>query len=198
MIEPFASYTKLALIKPQELVDKLLISDFINSDDPFVVAQYHLCLSDAYYNVFYPQESLQQVKSTLTLVSEENQPWLYHRAQISHAMALELAGRPEEGLDDTYGHIGGEEFLFILNHSSLDDAYRVVENLRLRLIDIAPILGNKNFTLTISRGLVEHHQDDHLEDIMLLVDTALHKAKHNGRNQIVICDRLSTPIPLYS
>ncbi|WP_340676575.1 diguanylate cyclase [Paraglaciecola sp.] len=90
---------------------------------------------------------------------------------------------------DVVGRIGGEEFLLILSRTTLDDAYKVLDSLRLKMRGLSKTAGIPKAKVTISIGVVEYKQDDSIENFILLADTALYRAKNNGRDQVVVCDR---------
>ncbi|KXI27067.1 hypothetical protein AX660_01365 [Paraglaciecola hydrolytica] len=90
---------------------------------------------------------------------------------------------------DVVGRIGGEEFLLILSHTASDDAYKVLDNLRLKMVGLSQLAEIPQAEVTISIGIAEYQQDDSLEDFMLLADTALYRAKNNGRDQVVVANR---------
>ncbi len=92
---------------------------------------------------------------------------------------------------------GGEEFIILLPNFELEKALKVAERLR-RKIERDKIieLENKNFSnITVSVG-VSHLKKEHLSefpladfaisDLIKKADSALYKAKQNGRNQVCI------------
>ena len=90
---------------------------------------------------------------------------------------------------DVVGRIGGEEFLLILNHTRAEAAYKVLNQLRLKTASLSDRIGKPQLNITVSMGVVEYQPNDSLEDLILLADTALYRAKNNGRDQVVVCDR---------
>lgn len=82
---------------------------------------------------------------------------------------------------DTFCRIGGEEFMIILPHTSVNEAQSLaqklcdgVENHRV----ITPI--------TMSFGVVQYEKNDSEESLLKRVDDALYKAKESGRNCVVV------------
>lgn len=90
---------------------------------------------------------------------------------------------------DIVGRIGGEEFLLVLTHTSLNNAYNILEKLRCKVAELGKNKEKFETPITISGGVAECQSNDNVESLILLADNALYKAKDNGRNQIVICDR---------
>lgn len=96
--EPFSDYAKLVITDPQSTLDQLLASPLADSQDDITLVQYHLLLSQCYYNLTYPQKSLEHAQLAVQHVSAQQQPWLYHNTQLTLANALEIVGRPAESL----------------------------------------------------------------------------------------------------
>ncbi len=101
----------------------------------------------------------------------------------------ELASIISPGLRpyDTFGRYGGEEFLMIIDGVDADMLAKIAERTR---AEVEAKLG-KNAGLsdpvTISLGgtLVEPEDQD-IDDIIRRADEALYKAKHQGRNRVVL------------
>jgi len=92
---------------------------------------------------------------------------------------------------DQIGRIGGEEFLLVLHHTGAADAQTLLEKLLKKVTDIGPLLGITTTPVTFTAGVVSYHHDDSMEDLLQLADVALYRGKKNGRNQIVMCDRIA-------
>lgn len=97
--EPFAGYAKTLINQPQEIVGTLINSKPTKNQSDIVHAQHHLILARAYYNLAYPQKSLDHAQSALSYVSEKQQAWLYHNCKIAESDALELIGNPMQAMD---------------------------------------------------------------------------------------------------
>jgi diguanylate cyclase (GGDEF)-like protein len=78
----------------QQLEDKPPASDW----DATLFAQYYISLSRVYYALSYPKKALQYARLSLEHIQSQSQPWLFHTARLSEALALELSGKPSEGL----------------------------------------------------------------------------------------------------
>jgi diguanylate cyclase (GGDEF)-like protein len=82
---------------------------------------------------------------------------------------------------DWVGRYGGEEFLLILPGSNLSSARIRAEHLRLA-VQVAHILsGNEAIKVTASFGVASGYPSDY-ESLLRTADTALYRAKDNGRN----------------
>lgn len=93
---------------------------------------------------------------------------------------------------DVIGRVGGEEFLLILNHTASGDAFKVLDNLRSSMSELSKLAGIPEAKVTLSIGIAQYEQNDSLENLMLLADTALYQAKNSGRDRVVVCQRNST------
>ncbi len=85
--------------------------------------------------------------------------------------------------EDIFGRWGGEEFLIILRHASLENSYKKAQQLReaveeISREDIPPF--------TASFGVTQIIPGDSPESLLKRVDIALYKAKSEGRNRVVL------------
>ena len=82
---------------------------------------------------------------------------------------------------DVFSRIGGEEFMIILPYATRDDAQKISEKFRLAVESFKKIV-----PITMSFGVVEYVKGEDIEHVFQRVDGALYKAKHSGRNRVVI------------
>ncbi|MHB8099837.1 MAG: sensor domain-containing diguanylate cyclase [Sulfuricurvum sp.] len=83
---------------------------------------------------------------------------------------------------DSVGRWGGEEFLIVLPHIHLDEALSVAEKIRKSIDDhIFTLVGHK----TASFGVSQFISDDSVCSFFERADSALYRAKENGRNNVV-------------
>jgi diguanylate cyclase (GGDEF)-like protein len=94
---------------------------------------------------------------------------------------------------DIIGRVGGDEFLILLSHTDAKSAFQVMDNLRLKMADLTTEINMPKLSLTISVGLCECQKDDTSETLSQFADIALYRAKNNGRDQVVVCDRRDEP-----
>jgi len=96
-----------------------------------------------------------------------------------------LLSRGIRGFDEAF-RMGGEEFLVCLKEVEMGDAYRVVERLRVDLMNsLIPLGDGRELRVTASFGLVQIDLDVSLDEWLIRVDKALYEAKHRGRNRVV-------------
>lgn len=89
---------------------------------------------------------------------------------------------------DWVGRYGGEEFLIILPGCEMDSALERAEQLRLAVQSARIPYDKATLQVTASFGVVSNELFDYgneIETVIQTVDTALYRAKSNGRNCIV-------------
>lgn len=84
---------------------------------------------------------------------------------------------------DVFGRFGGEEFMLIAVNTNEQEAFVLAEKIR-EAVEAHNFeeVGRK----TISIGVCEFIADDTLENLIKKADSALYKAKQNGRNQVSV------------
>jgi len=88
---------------------------------------------------------------------------------------------------DVFARIGGEEFAVLLPDTNLDGAACLAERLRKTIANRKLSLNSGEFNCTISVGVATlKSTDTSIEDCLLRADSALYRAKHNGRNRVEI------------
>ena len=112
-----------------------------------------------------------------------------HQAGDRVLIALTEALSTELRDSDLLARWGGEEFLVVVRHTSLEDASRLAERLRTvaqeQVIDgVGPV--------TVSAGVAELLGDESLDDWLARADQALYAGKASGRNCVVVAE---APVP---
>ncbi|MGJ8679316.1 GGDEF domain-containing protein [Paraglaciecola sp.] len=92
------------------------------------------------------------------------------------------------GKTDIIGRIGGEEFLLVMPNVNCQNAKIELENLRLKIANLADNINLPETKVTISVGVSSSLATDTLEDLIQRADSALYQAKETGRNRVVVCD----------
>ena len=88
---------------------------------------------------------------------------------------------------DIIGRIGGEEFLVITPGTSIEDAVTLAERLREEVGSVPVTDRNVNVDVTVSAGIASLIEgEDSIETLLRRADTALYKAKREGRNRVAI------------
>lgn len=86
---------------------------------------------------------------------------------------------------DRLGRYGGEEFLLVMPDTTIDQAVRTLDRLRLIIAGLDWAAISENMLLTMSAGVCAVRQDASAGDILARADGALYRAKDAGRNRVV-------------
>lgn len=90
--------------------------------------------------------------------------------------------------DDVSCRFGGEEFVVLVSHAGIEEAYLVAERIRHAVEASASPIGQP---LTVSQGIAHYPSHSELaEELLHLADEAMYQAKRAGRNQTVIAGAL--------
>lgn len=81
---------------------------------------------------------------------------------------------------------GGEEFILVAVDMSLEDGYRLVEEIRTRVGTYPFFFHGVSFQVTITCGLSKYYLEDSIERNITHVDKALYEGKEKGKNRTVI------------
>ncbi|MBR4126994.1 MAG: diguanylate cyclase [Alphaproteobacteria bacterium] len=88
---------------------------------------------------------------------------------------------------DIVARFGGEEFVILLPESTIENAFRVAERLRIKISKL--VVKNEqdeDVQFTVSIGLVSSTVTDDIPEMLKMADESLYVAKENGRNQVVV------------
>ncbi|WP_283196228.1 sensor domain-containing diguanylate cyclase [Rhizobium sp. AN80A] len=87
---------------------------------------------------------------------------------------------------DSFGRIGGEEFMLILPDTTLAQGELIIERILTTVRGARPILNAPGFSYTCSAGLAELHPGDTARELYARADEALYHAKQGGRDRLRI------------
>jgi diguanylate cyclase (GGDEF)-like protein len=87
---------------------------------------------------------------------------------------------------DIIGRYGGEEFGIILLNTSLEDAARIMNEIRENFSRVLHQVDDKEFGVTFSCGISGYPRCADAAEINVCADKALYEAKETGRNRVVI------------
>lgn len=88
---------------------------------------------------------------------------------------------------DIFGRYGGDEFVILLPETDTFMACEVADRMRREVEEMALHLDQSEIKVTVSLGVSRAVKDTHsLAGLLERADTALYKAKHNGRNRIEV------------
>ena len=85
---------------------------------------------------------------------------------------------------DLVARYGGEEFVLLLPETSLKDAAALAERMRTTISGL--IIPPLDYPVTASFGVAMRHPNETAESLLKRADSALYRAKHKGRNQVVL------------
>jgi diguanylate cyclase (GGDEF)-like protein len=86
--------------------------------------------------------------------------------------------------DDTAARYGGEEFLLLLPNTSIEEAKRALDRLRVTLAGEIAATGSVPFTA--SWGLTTNNAGTTFDEMVVAADEALYAAKRAGRNRVIV------------
>lgn len=94
---------------------------------------------------------------------------------------------------DIVGRWGGEEFLLIIDHPSIEVAISVTERVRLNIENLNMAYNGVIIPTTITGGLVfisKENLHESIPSILAKADSALYKGKNNGKNKVVLYNHI--------
>jgi len=86
-------------------------------------------------------------------------------------------------VEDIAARWGGEEFIVLLPHTSIEAAFSMAERIRCGFEKLSS--GCDSITLSASFGVGQIVDSDDADALIRRVDDALYAAKHQGRNQVI-------------
>jgi diguanylate cyclase (GGDEF)-like protein len=93
---------------------------------------------------------------------------------------------------DVIGRYGGEEFAIILPNTDSLAATQVIEELRAGFAQVRQQGDGVEFRTTFSAGIATYPRYADAAQLNNTADKALYRAKHNGRNRVVLAGRRNT------
>lgn len=87
---------------------------------------------------------------------------------------------------DLFARYGGEEFLIVAPNCSLAETAQLADRVLRRVRATAITIGNETLTLTASAGVSTGRAPLNPEEVIAHADSALYRAKANGRNRVEI------------
>ncbi|MBR7801283.1 diguanylate cyclase [Undibacterium fentianense] len=90
---------------------------------------------------------------------------------------------------DVVGRYGGEEFIVIFPNTTADVARMVLDKIRMMFATIHHMAEQGEFCVGFSAGIADSRQSTNPDDLLTIADAALYRAKHSGKNQIILGDQ---------
>ncbi|GAB1260540.1 sensor domain-containing diguanylate cyclase [Aurantivibrio plasticivorans] len=90
--------------------------------------------------------------------------------------------------NDMVARYGGEEFALVLPETDEPGAHHLAERIRKAIENISVVHEGKSIKMTASIGVSTHQpsSEESTHKLIQLADTALYRAKENGRNQVAL------------
>jgi two-component system cell cycle response regulator len=86
---------------------------------------------------------------------------------------------------------GGEEILAVLTNSSAERALIPIERIRIKIADYPFTFDGQEVKVTISAGISSTQEElSTAENLTKIADEALYKAKHSGKNKVVLAEKV--------
>lgn len=89
------------------------------------------------------------------------------------------------GYEAIFGRIGGEEFCLTFKNKSLDETALIAERIRKKCETSTLHLEGQTIQFTISLGLSDRKNYQHIDEILQHADELLYNAKKTGRNRMI-------------
>lgn len=87
---------------------------------------------------------------------------------------------------DRVYRFGGEEFVVMLNRTDLEGAQLVANRFLALCRQNKPVFHNEQIGVSLSIGLTQTHENDNMDELLHRADSALYRAKKNGKNRLEI------------
>lgn len=156
---------------------------------------------DALTGVSSRTSLLRELRLAIGRAAKTGQPLVVVMADLDHFKAIndqhghlvgdrvlkDVAARIKSALRefDLVGRYGGEEFVVLLENTSLHTANQVAERIRRRIAAGPVHLGSANVDVTVSQGLALCRQNDDVPSLLKRADQAMYRAKSAGRDCVV-------------
>lgn len=86
---------------------------------------------------------------------------------------------------DIVARYGGEEFMIAMPDTIEEDGYVAADRIRALIAGTPIYVDGEALTITLSAGVAEAKAGEQMRDVQKRADTALYRAKHAGRNQVM-------------
>jgi len=106
---------------------------------------------------------------------------------VGDRVLAEVAARIKSALRefDLVGRYGGEEFVILLENTSLHTAHQIAERIRQHIGSQPVHISGQKIEITISQGLAMWVEGDDSQSLLKRADRAMYAAKEAGRNCVV-------------
>lgn len=172
----------------QELLVKNIIMDTLSKIDALTELYNHKTFHE-YLEKLIEQNELNDLSLQLAILDIDNFKKINdtYGHWVGDIILMRVAAIIKETVtpNDFVARYGGEEFAVIFTEKSLDEAYRLAEQIRQKLyVTLHPELDSK--ATTISIGLQEYIKGKGKEELFKGADASLYEAKRTGKNKTLV------------
>jgi len=111
--------------------------------------------------------------------------------KVLRILAKEISTRVRQ--TDFVARYGGEEFVVLLNNIALEDAEKLMNNVRQKIEKCPFHFKEKQVQIIMSFGIAEFGRNDMPETAFERADKALYRAKQSGRNRVCVAQTRDVP-----
>ena len=86
---------------------------------------------------------------------------------------------------DIVSRYGGEEFMIAMPDTREEDGYVAADRIRALIAGTPIYVDGEALSITLSAGVAEAKAGEQMREVQKRADTALYRAKHAGRNQVI-------------
>lgn len=87
--------------------------------------------------------------------------------------------------DDHVCRWGGEEFVFLMDKSDIEEAVKIAEKIRSDVASNILKIYGKNIAYTVTIGVTEYMQDEDVDKTIIRADERMYQGKRSGKNRVV-------------
>jgi diguanylate cyclase (GGDEF)-like protein/PAS domain S-box-containing protein len=137
---------------------------------------------------FHKLEQLVTEKIPFSLLMFDIDYFKHINDQYGHLVGDDVLRRISHFIFEEMGYInqtyryGGEEFFILLPHKNIKEAKAISQQIHQ---GIQHIIFPEVNQVTVSMGVVEHHVNETIDDIVKRVDDYMYQAKRTGRNKVI-------------
>jgi diguanylate cyclase len=95
--------------------------------------------------------------------------------------------------EEMVSRVGGEEFIVVLPHHSIEQAISRAEALQAIVRNEAFVIGDHAIKFTVSMGIAQKFESEDVSDWLKRADTALYNSKNSGRNKYTLAGTSPKP-----
>ncbi|MGB9808229.1 MAG: GGDEF domain-containing protein [Thermosulfidibacteraceae bacterium] len=131
-------------------------------------------------------------KLTVSLIDFDDFKWINDNFghTVGDKVLVHVVNIIKEGLrsTDVVGRYGGDEFVIVMPETSLQDARKAIERIRLEINSKKFKIKDSYIKVSVSIGMCEAKPEDDEESLLARLSSAVRKAKTQGKGIIVVVE----------